>query len=350
MEGPLLGPLFFWLAPHLNRYNAEMKQYERRREAWSQYWATGAMHSLQGSLPDRYEGNVRKFWEEFFLPLGQDHRVLELGTGNGALPALMCELHPLGMPRVDAIDYASIAPKWLEDASPSCRESIAFHSNVLMESLPFAASVFDLVAGQFAFEYADRSAASREVVRVLKPGGMIALLLHASHSQLATVALAEAPLVDWLLQKGGFMETAAQIYRFAAIASTPDGRARLNVEPSAISARNSYNHAVRSLMELAASSSVPDLLIETRTLVAEWVADAARSGNEALARYRHAAYCRSLEESRLRSSELLTHALSEDAATALISEMRMAGLASAEVAPFFHENGALIGWSLRGRK
>src|SRR5690606_38242574 len=64
---------------------------ERRRGAWSSYWAAGALHSCIGSLVEDQDGGIGRFWRACFAGLGDGDRVLDLGTGNGALPKLLLE-------------------------------------------------------------------------------------------------------------------------------------------------------------------------------------------------------------------------------------------------------------------
>ena len=56
-----------------------------RRQAWSSYWAHGALHSLEGSFEGGYGGSIRRFWEGVFEALEAGDRVLDVGTGNERL-------------------------------------------------------------------------------------------------------------------------------------------------------------------------------------------------------------------------------------------------------------------------
>ncbi|MCL4713455.1 MAG: methyltransferase domain-containing protein [Hyphomonadaceae bacterium] len=48
-----------------------------------------------------------------------------------------------------------------------------------LEALPLPDAGFDVVVSQYGFEYADVEPASRELARVLAPGGAVALVVHA---------------------------------------------------------------------------------------------------------------------------------------------------------------------------
>ena len=57
-----------------------------RRQAWSSYWAQGALHSCTGSFDARYSGAIGAFWDAVVAEIPPGSRVLDLATGNGALP------------------------------------------------------------------------------------------------------------------------------------------------------------------------------------------------------------------------------------------------------------------------
>src|SRR5690606_25378306 len=139
---------------------------DARRQAWSSYWAHGALHSLEGSFEGGYGGSIRRFWEGAFEALEAGDRVLDVGTGNGPLPALLCELRADGaMPAVDAVDLANLAPRWLDGAPEACRERIRFHEGVQAEELPFDDGAFSLAMSQYGIEYSDLDRSLAELAR-----------------------------------------------------------------------------------------------------------------------------------------------------------------------------------------
>src|SRR5690606_41897355 len=94
-----------------------------------------------GSLDPRYSGAIGSFWDGIVDAMPADARVLDLATGNGALPLRLWEAGDrLPGLQVDAVDLAALAPAWYK---PVTHAGITFHSGVAMEKLPLADSSFD---------------------------------------------------------------------------------------------------------------------------------------------------------------------------------------------------------------
>ena len=308
-----------------------------RRDAWSAYWAGGGLHSCVGSLDDDYSGAIGDFWRAVFaeLPPGP-LRALDLATGNGAIPRLLARHRPDAA--IDAVDLASLAPAWHD---PGRQPGIRFHSGVAMEALPFDADGFDLLTSQYGFEYARRDEALAEALRVLRPEGRLALVMHHAGSVLARVAAAESANAGILLAPGGLLEAADAVLPWLALARRGGDPGR---EPAALAAREAYNRAAQALDRAIAAANVPDLLVEARgwlqRLLASVGPDPAPS-REALARYREA-----LAGGALRSAELVENALDEAAADALVAAIRRARPGDrVECRPLSQAEG-LLGWGL----
>src|SRR3546814_1386493 len=85
-----------------------------RQAAWSRYWKQDVLHSLPGSFSGNYAGRIERFWLDSFAALGSGQRMLDIATGNGPIPQLACTHcagRAAGMPRIDAIDLAQVAPR-----------------------------------------------------------------------------------------------------------------------------------------------------------------------------------------------------------------------------------------------
>ena len=81
---------------------------ESRSAVWTRHWATGASHSCPGTYGELYGGAIATFWREVLSPLQRGQNVLDIATGNGALPRLLLGQHH--EIEVDAIDIAAVEP------------------------------------------------------------------------------------------------------------------------------------------------------------------------------------------------------------------------------------------------
>lgn len=320
----------------------------RRRDSWSRYWQTGPLHSLGGSFRGNYEGGIRDFWVRMLAPMGPGHRVLDVGTGNGPIPALACELGNGQPPLVDAIDYADIAPGWIASAPEACRRSIRFHPHTSVEALPFPDAHFDLVTSQYALEYADLDRALAQISRVMKAGGQLGLVAHHAQSRLVDVAREEVRLSEWLLAPGALFDTAAGLYPYIAALAAGE-RDRVAADPAAAAARNDFNSAQRRLAQIAEHCAYPDILLEARTFVAQRI-NALLLGTSGLqaTQAAHDEFTGLLCGAMLRQRELCDSALDADGIAHWRARLGDFGLA-AEVAVVHHREH-LMGWQLNATK
>lgn len=320
-----------------------------RRQAWSDYWRAGPLHSLAGSFQDNYEGPIRAFWEAALAGLTANDRVLDIGTGNGALPALACALYGAAMPAVDAIDIAAPDPAWLRDAPAACRKRIRLHGDTAAEATGFDDGAFSMVVSQYGIEYSDLARSLPEAARITRPGGRLALVVHHAGSRLREVAATEVAMIDWLLGADGLMAPAGAVLPYMALAARGE-RARLMADPAAGAARERFNAAMRALEALAGTSPFPDALLDARARVAARI-DALLRGAAAAeeAAADHAAHERALLGARLRSEELCVHALDEGGLERLLEGLRQAGFTGAEAAPL-HHGEHLVGWAVRATR
>lgn len=334
------------MAPSDGHLAADTQALTRRREAWSDFWATGTLHSLTGSLPDRFGGAIGEFWESRAIALGPRARLLEVGTGNGALPRLMLDRLGDHCPTIDAVDVAAIRADWhRQSGDPRVR----FHESIEAEHLPFDNGAFDAVASQFALEYTALDASLGEIARVLKPGGHLWAVMHAADSVLARTAEAEASHIRWLLEGGGFLDAAERLLPYMARAGTPE-RGALSHDVEANAARHGFANLQRALGERAAGATAPDVLLEARSGVARLLSGALARGDAGTAQEALSAYRHRLEMGYLRTLELVQHAVDDSRLAALVSVAESLGLAVQDTRPLPHEDGRLLALGLTARR
>lgn len=320
-------------------------QSARRADAWSRYWASGALHSCAGSFEGNYAGAIAGFWQRVFASLeGRPARVLDLCCGNAPLSRLLVEspVFASGGIGIDAVDAARIDPRWPDAMPAGARERLRVHCGIDATALPFADAGFDLCMSQYGIEYAG-PAAFDEVARVLAPGGIFAGVLHHAGSLPARIAREELLHLDWLERDSGLLPAASSLVGYMALAGTPEGAGQLRVDPAATAARQRFNDCMRRMGAKIEASQWPDVLQEARDAVMAALATARQAGAGA-----GAAAVRDigqwLGETRLRQQELVEAALDEARLRALLARFP-AGECAIDVIRFA-EDGEVAGWSV----
>ena len=140
--------------------------------SWTWYWADPA--SAAACVPQAGEvvqQLISDRWQEFGKELANGSRIADLACGMGAAGRALLTGNESA--DVVGVDYANIS----EDADLP----FPVRTGVPIEDLPFTDAEFDGVISQFGFEYAGEEA-STELVRILKPGGKVRLLMHHEQS------------------------------------------------------------------------------------------------------------------------------------------------------------------------
>jgi SAM-dependent methyltransferase len=313
---------------------------------WSRFWASGAGHSCVGSFGADYGGAIRDWWLARFSALAADRVLLDVGTGGGPLPRMLVDLHRAAhssMPRVVAADIAEVRFPWLADVHPRLAGCVTLLSGVAAERLPLADTSVDLACSQFGIEYARHRPAADEILRVLRPGGEAAFVLHLSDSVLVSVAREECANLEWLL--GGWAGAMHSMIAPMARAATEDGRRALKGDPAAERARQGFNEAMRALLDRAARSRVPDVLLDARSAVSEVLSLAGRSG-EAAGEAAWARWTLACRDALGRQSGLLAVAMDDARLTVFLQPFVEAGRVP-DVTKLRHADGLAFGWGVR---
>lgn len=261
--------------------------------------------------------------------------MLDVATGNGSVPRLLLEMFPDGV-QVDAVDMARLKPTWL-DADNQPR--VHFHPGVAMEELPFPAASFDLVTSQFGIEYGQWPQSIEEAVRVCKPAGRVALLMHHVDSLVVRMGRIEARHQQFLLADDGVVAAAgALVPHLARVAAgqAPDAQAN--------ACRQAYNTAMGALAERL-SGEVPDLLLEARQQVHAIVAKVASAG-EGTCLQALQAYAQALQDASLRTVELLECALDEERCAQFVRRLQQRFPDREVRAETLVEEDGILGWGV----
>lgn len=179
-------------APELSR------AYDRAAAGWSR-----TIDRL--GFPDAYETMLRR---ALLGTSSMSLRVLDCGVGTGALSSALARVLPAPF-KLDAID---LSPGMLEQASRRLRDAgiDASLRQGDVQALPYDDGAFDLVMAAHVLEHlVDPNRALDEMVRVLKPGGLLIVCLTRRspfgtyiHLKWRTHRVTPEEAEDWLLERG----------------------------------------------------------------------------------------------------------------------------------------------------
>lgn len=312
-------------------------------KAWSSLWATGVAdtfgHADDGTGP---QPPLADQWRRWMSRLPAHTKVLDLGTGNGALPRLLLQAGTDPTVRCEGVDVADAHPQWIERLPPAQRERVRIHSRVSCEALPFSDASFGCVVSQFGVEYADLDRALPEALRVLQPGGSLRLAIHHAEGRPARLAREEVAHAQWL-QQSGWLEAARDMSLAMSLMGSPEGRLALNTQDRWQAVRQTFDGFQRRLAERAATSPCPDLLADAQNWLTQVFQAAARQG-EGVARSGMGQIEQLLQEGQMRLQDLLGHVVDRPRIEALAQLVRAAGHAA--VIETAEDNGHLMGWWL----
>jgi ubiquinone/menaquinone biosynthesis C-methylase UbiE len=173
---------------------------DRITAAWSRYWAAGILHSCPKAFPGNYGGEIHALWAGFFGPLAAGSRVLDIGTGNGAVALIARDVTAQAgcAVEIEAIDIAAIDPARAARTLGLSLAGINFRGGVAAESTGYPECWFDAVAGHYALEHTQVEATLAELARIVKPGGETLFVIHHAGSVAMTTTRTELEHFDFL--------------------------------------------------------------------------------------------------------------------------------------------------------
>ena len=172
--------------------------------AWSLYWAQDRLQSCVASGDDKDQQRLDAVWQEFALSFEADARILDLATGNGAVPAALLDART--DLQVDAVDRAQIDPlRYLSE--PRLLDKVTFHAETDILNMPFAVTAFDAITSQFGIEYAGFNEAAVAVIPYLKPGGRFQFIVHHADSDIIQSSSLKITEIEQLIQPDGLLDT-----------------------------------------------------------------------------------------------------------------------------------------------
>jgi len=171
-------------------------------DSWTLYWQNDNLESCIAGQSSEDTRKIVDYWRDFASHLDHNATILDLATGNGAVPSMLLAGNP--SLSIVAVDKAQIDPaKYLSQANQLA--SVRFLPDVDICGLPFEPESFDVVTSQFGLEYAPLHEACSSAVRVLKRSGSIRLLMHHEDSEIVRPSTETLAEIARLLVANGVM-------------------------------------------------------------------------------------------------------------------------------------------------
>lgn len=318
-------------------------------EKWSEYWNAGQLHSCPMAFPGNYAGEVAQVWQEFFATLTQGSRILDIGTGNGAI-AHLAHGYSLQAGRgfkVTGIDAARINPAAAAARHSIDSSGIDFRGTTYAEHTGFAPGSFDAITGQYALEYTDLKQSAAELLRVLSEHGQLQFVVHHQGSRIALTAAAELQHVEFALDGCAIIERAKQL--ISHLAATPGGLSRPGTDLRAEELRMDLNRASEDISARICDQTNVDVLREILgqiSLVFQGLKQ--RHPQELLLALERMEAALRQAQNRLR--DLLGASQSAQQIQAMKRAFETNGCAMNEPTVLRMHSGEVMGWILRGRR
>lgn len=318
--------------------------------SWSRLWSQGVLHSCATGIQGNYDGPIRDFWQGRFAVVPNGGRILDIGTGNGALLLLAKDEGTARGVRFDlhGIDLADIDPPATVPGGVGLYSGITFHPRTPASRLPFPDGCASLVTSQYAFEYTSWQDSVAEFARVLAPGGMAALVIHSGDSVIARVADGQLRACAFLFEESRFFACARTVAAMLARATTAAARAALASDPEAEAARHRFNTEAGRLMDEIARRPQAEILRKAVQHVGIALREASSTPAAALQRLDDAEA--SLRDEHVRLRQLANAIMAIPDLHRVAAAFGAAGFVAIDLAPIDQHPGARMGWTLTARR
>lgn len=324
------------------------------RDEWTRYWARGSVTTFEGHFSDNYDAEVRDFWWRQFASLPEDGTLVDLATGNGALPLLAARYAREHGRRLSIIgvDSAAIDVEALRTALPDLAvdlDATRLLGDTRLEDTGLPAAGADLVTSQFGFEYGDTAAGAREAFRLLRSGGRLAMILHHADSAILSQAREGLRQVQLCVDGERLLARARLLIKLLRSARRDPGGRRLILSPGAEKARDDMLAAIQRIREYAAR---PEVQAEDTGFLEFMVPAVMRLVDQSHGAAPHrveqamAGLADEIESYRRRMSDLASAARSGTDMDLIEEQLADAAFADIVREPLFYGGDTLLGWAL----
>lgn len=192
---------------------------------WDEYWRSGVLTTLT-VFEHGYTGEFAGFWHGLVDPLPEHACIVDLATGNGAVPfavmqraqTLGCRFEVIG---VDSADISPMANLKRDHPARGLLANVRFVGGTDLRDTGLPAGSADLVTSQYGIEYTALDEAVRECARLLKPGGRLGAIMHSVDSDVFRQSARVGALMGALVDEAGIPERVRALVRAHAEAAGP---------------------------------------------------------------------------------------------------------------------------------
>jgi hypothetical protein len=321
-------------------------------DAWDRYWSHGFLTSCRNAFSGNYEGTVRALWDAFFATLPAGARIVDIGTGNGAIPliAAACARQLDRNFDIHGIDLAAIRPAETVQADRELLQSIEFHPRTPAEATGFETGSVHALTGQYAYEYTDTARTAAELARVAAPGARLMFVMHHSESVVMETSREELANARILFDETRLFERAAALMEKVGAAANPEARRALAADPDAESRRHALNAAAERVTSAMAASPHPQLLQMAMRRVADAYKALAKPGGLAEGLEILEGGRAMIVANRDRLHDLMRAEVTAERLAGIAQELEAEGFFLNPPEPLHHDGGPLMGWILSGQR
>ena len=328
------------------------------RDEWARFWARGSLTTFEGHFRDNYDAEILDFWRAEFARLADGAVIVDLATGNGAVPLLAARFaREQGKTfAITGVDNAVIDADRVRAARPELEQDLAAVSlagETPLEETGLAEASADLVTSQYGFEYGDTAAGAGEAARILRPGGRLAMIVHHHESAILAQAREGLRQVALCLEEEGFVRLAQRMIKLFRGLPPGTGDGGLNWSPGALKLREELHAAGMRLQRYARQPEVRALdsgFIEFLLPTVMQLVERSRTLEPGVIEGAWTDIEREAESYRLRMADLVSAARDEAGMARIQAQLEAAGFSAVAFQPFSYKDSVLLGWSLEATR
>ncbi|HBN15958.1 MAG: hypothetical protein CMQ46_04040 [Gammaproteobacteria bacterium] len=319
------------------------------QSAWSHYWRRGHLHSCPGAFQGNYEDSIREFWHSTFKELGEHSRVLDIGTGNGAIARLALDFAASRSFswQIEGIDAADIQSADTPINSGQCK--LTLRGNQSSEHLDHADDSVNLVTSQYAIEYTRVDLSLAQVARVLVPGGIAAFIVHHTDANIVTVSRNELAFFDYFYQQLNLFGDSRELIQHFDKSGLISSPWLIASDPKAQEMMQRIQHQLSSITDFSHTHPHCGFARDIGTQFATTlnaIPQAGRANTDHVLQVLE----QEMAAHAARIQANIDAAHDEQAISKLVQMAAQSGLENLFYSPLHRSSGELLGWALRFRR